>query len=153
MKALESRREGLGDTLRRPFALQSDGTEVRWWTFAGGKINRTLKYALEVSEGWKVVPDNFAVRISGPGASDGAVRTAVSRMARTDFWASPSTQEALLARLPAYRLSKFQDALPDEFAVEMVGSYLLDMEATRQFIALTEQNSPAQSAHTRTPHP
>ena len=141
MRALQARREELGDTLRRAFALQADGSEVRWWTFAGGKINHTLKYGLELSEGWKVIPDNFAIRISGPGVSDSAVRTAVSRIAGAGFWEDPSTRAALFARLPAYRLSKFQDALPDAFAVEMVGSYLLDVVATGKFIARAEEGS------------
>lgn len=46
------------------------------------------------------------------------------------FWEDPAAMEALLARLPPYRLSKFQDALPDRLAVEMVGG-LLDVTGTR----------------------
>ena len=134
MRALEARRQELGDTLRRPFALQNDAGELRWWTFAGGKINHTLKHALELGQGWKVIADNFALRITGPGVSDGAVRAAAAEMAGAAFWEKPETRQALLARLPAYRLSKFQDALPEAFAVEMVGSYLLDLEGTRQFL-------------------
>lgn len=134
MRALQARREELGDTLRRDFALQSDGDEVRWWTFAGGKINHTIKYALEVSQGWRVIVDNFSLRISGAGATDGAVRAAVAELSRSGFWEKPETRQALLAKLPAYRLSKFQDALPDAFALEMVGRYMLDVTATQRFI-------------------
>jgi len=142
MRALQARREELGDTLRRDFALQSDGDEVRWWTFAGGKINHTIKYALEVSQGWRVIADNFSLRISGAGATDGAVRAAVAELSRSGFWEKPETRQALLAKLPAYRLSKFQDALPDAFALEMVGRYLLDVSATQRFIGelLDERN-------------
>lgn len=117
MKAIEAKREDLGETLRRPIALQNDEGQLRWWTFAGGKINQTLKHALEWSKDWKVVADNFALRISGAGVSDGAVRAAAVEMAGTEFWERPETARALLARLPAYRLSKFQDALPEAFAV------------------------------------
>ncbi|MBI5543781.1 MAG: DEAD/DEAH box helicase [Deltaproteobacteria bacterium] len=134
LHALQARREELADTLRRPLSLQDDVGVLRWWTFAGGKINHTLKYALEVSQGWKVVADNFALRMSGPGVSDGAVRAAVEEMARAVFWEKPETRQALLARLPAYRLSKFQDALPEAFALEMTGSYLLDVGAARRFV-------------------
>jgi ATP-dependent Lhr-like helicase len=135
MHALQARREELGDTLRRPLALQNDDGTLRWWTFAGGKINHTLKYGLEVSQDWKVITDNFALRISGPGVSDSAIRAALLDMAGTGFWLKPETQQALLAKLPAYRLSKFQDALPEAFALEMVGNYLLDVEATKDFVA------------------
>jgi ATP-dependent helicase Lhr and Lhr-like helicase len=134
MHALQARREELGDTLRRPLALQDDDGLLCWWTFAGGKINHTLKYALEVSQNWKVVADNFELRISGPGVSDGAVHAAAAEMAGAAFWEEPDTRRALLAKLPAYRLSKFQEALPEEFAVEMVGNYLLDIPATRAFL-------------------
>ena len=135
MRAIQARRDELGDTLRRPVALQNDDGAIRWWTFAGGRINHTLKYAMEWSQSWKVVADNFELRISGAGLSDGAVRAAIRDMAGGEFWDRPDTGRALLAKLPAYRLSKFQDALPEAFAVEMVGNYLLDVPATRVFVA------------------
>ena len=133
--ALEARRQDLGATLQRPFAVQNDEGTLRWWTFAGGRINHTLKHALELSQGWKVVADNFQLRISGDGLSDTALRAAVAEMGRAEFWEKPETRQALLARLPAYRLSKFQNALPDAFAVEMVGRYLLDFDAARRFVS------------------
>jgi ATP-dependent Lhr-like helicase len=132
--AIESRRQDLGATLRRPFAVQNDEGTLRWWTFAGGRINQTLKYALESTQDWKVVADNFQLRITGDGVSDTSLRAAMVEMSMAAFWENPQTRQALLARLPSYRLSKFQNALPDEFAVEMVGRYLLDFEATRQFV-------------------
>lgn len=77
--------------------------------------------------------DNFELRISGSGVSDVAVREAVREVASPAFWDKPETRSAILGRLPAYRLSKFQDALPDPFAVEMVGNYLLDVPGARVF--------------------
>jgi len=38
--------------------------------------------------------------------------------------------------LPGYRLSKFQDCLPERFALEMIESYLLDVVRTLTFLAL-----------------
>ncbi len=136
-RTLEVRREEMGDTLRRPIALQDGNGEVRWWTFAGGRINHTLKYALEISQDWKVLADNFSLRITGPGVRDGTVRSALSDLSASGFWERPETRTTLLARLPAYRLSKFQDALPEAFALEMVGRYLLDVEAAQRFLAAT----------------
>jgi ATP-dependent Lhr-like helicase len=131
---LRARRAELGDTLRRPIAIQNDEGLIRWWTFAGGRINHTLKYAIELRSGWKVVADNFNLKISGDGVSDTALRQCVAELARAEFWERTETQEQLLARLPEYRLSKFQQALPDRFAVEMVGGYLLDVEGTLRFL-------------------
>jgi ATP-dependent helicase Lhr and Lhr-like helicase len=133
MRAIEERRKELGDTLRRPIAMQTDDGAVRWWTFAGGKINQTLKHAFEWSQDWSVKADNVELRISGAGVSDGAVREAIAKVASAAFWDEPETRSAILGRLPAYRLSKFQDALPDAFAVEMVGNYLLDVPRAQAF--------------------
>ncbi len=127
MKAIAEFRELLGDLLRRPgLAVQLDDTAARWWTFAGGRINHTMKYALEWTAGWKVVADNFQLRIEGDGVAHETVGKAIARMNDDAFWSSPETQRAILARVPAYRLSKFQDVLPEALAVEMVGAMLLD---------------------------
>ena len=133
MKSLQARREDLGALLLRPMALQSDDGSVLWWTFAGGRINQTLKHALEWSHGWKVAADNFRLRVGGAGVTDEAVRTAARDLAAPEFWARPELGSALLARLPAYRLSKFQSAMPDAMAGEMVGNYLLDMPGAQAF--------------------
>ena len=46
--------------------VEFDDGEIRWWTFAGGRINATLRYALEAVAGdWQVIPDNFLVKVRG----------------------------------------------------------------------------------------
>jgi len=133
MKSLQARREDLGALLLRPMALQSDDDSVLWWTFAGGRINQTFKHALEWSHGWKVAADNFRLRIEGAGVTDETVRTAARKLAAPEFWARPELGAALLARLPAYRLSKFQSAMSDAMAGEMVSNYLLDLPGAEAF--------------------
>jgi ATP-dependent Lhr-like helicase len=131
---LNARRAELGQSLKRPMTILNDEGNLRWWTFAGGKINHTLKYSIELSTGWKVVADNFGLKIAGDGASDTTLRAAIGEIEKEAFWASPETQQSILARLPEYRLSKFQPALPERFALEMVATYLLDVNATRRFL-------------------
>lgn len=114
--------------------IQLDGGVARWWTFAGGRVNHTLKYALEWLEGWKVVPDNFLVRVQGDGITHETIRAAIDRMAAPEFWERGDTRSAILARIPEYRLSKFQPALPEWAAAEMVGAYLLDFIGTCSFL-------------------
>jgi ATP-dependent Lhr-like helicase len=60
--------------------LQIEPGVARWWTFAGGRINHTLKYGFEIKEGWKVVADNFLVRIEGDGIGHETVGAAIGRM-------------------------------------------------------------------------
>lgn len=134
--ALAELRADLGPLLRRdvrPVQVE-DGT-ARWWTFAGGRINHTLKYGLEIAEGWKVIADNFHLRIEGDGIGHETVDKAIERLTRAELWTAPGMRHALLARLPGYRLSKFQDCLPERFALETVERYLLDVEATVRWLA------------------
>lgn len=128
-------REDLGPLLRRGVdAMQFDGDTLTWWTFAGGRINQTLKYALVHTEGWKVVPDNFALKIEGDGLGLEPMRRAVAGLRSRGTWDDPELRRALLARVPEYRLSKFQRVLPDKWQVEMVGRYLLDFVGTAEFL-------------------
>lgn len=135
-KLLDEKRADLGDLLRRTgHAVQIDGSVARWWTFAGGRVNHTLKYGFEVSQGWKAVADNFQLRIEGDGVGHESVRQVIGKMATAAFWETPDVRRAVLARLPGYRLSKFQDCLPEKFALEVIERYLLDVEGTVRWLA------------------
>ena len=128
-------RGDLGALLRREVdALQFDGTTLTWWTFAGGRINQTLKYALEWKGSWKVVPDNFALKIQGDGLGFETFGKIVSDLRAPGFWKDPEARRKLLAMVPEYRLSKFQRVLPDKRQVEMVGAYLLDFDGAQRFL-------------------
>jgi ATP-dependent Lhr-like helicase len=132
---LDAAREELGPLLASPGpALRFEEGVARWWTFAGGRINHTIKYALEWLEGWKVVADNFLVRIEGRGVKYDDVLGAIARLFEPHFWERADTRAALLSRVPEYRLSKFQRVLPAPFAAEMVGSYLLAFDETAEYL-------------------
>ena len=138
--AVKGVREDLGRTLRAAapnveFDSAVDGA-ARWWTFAGGRINHTLKYGLEwIEPGWKVVADNFLVRCQGGEVNHARVLAAIRAMSKEGFWEREDTRRAILASVPEYRLSKFQSALPPWAAAEMVGVYFLDFEGTAGFLA------------------
>lgn len=55
-------------------------------------------------------------------------------MGRDDFWEDEAIWRNIPARLPPYRLSKFQGVLPEPLAVEMVAGYLLDAAGTRAYL-------------------
>lgn len=136
LAAIESWRADLGDLLRRshPFAAQQDDRAVRLWTFAGGRINHTLKYAIELVGGWKAVADNFALRIEGDGVSHATVDEVLAKMREAGFWDNPETQTAIRARVPPFRLSKFQRALPPWAETEFVARSFLDFEGSENFL-------------------
>ena len=59
------------------------------------------------------------------------------------------TRAAMLARVPDYRPSKFQLALPAWAAAEMVGSYLLDLEGAARFLAGLRATAPSAASARR----
>jgi ATP-dependent Lhr-like helicase len=93
-----------------------------------------LKYALEVIGGWKVVADNLLLRIEGAGVTHGAIDAVVDRLAGKELWNDAGMWRAIVARLPEYRLSKFQRALPEALSVELVGGQMLDAAGTRGYL-------------------
>ena len=101
--------------------------ELLWWTFAGGRINATLRYALEaISPGWKIIPDNFLLKIRGDVDRD-RLRLAREQLEDPEFWANDSMWQSIAASLPNYRLSKFQPLMPPWVEREVVADYLLDV--------------------------
>jgi ATP-dependent Lhr-like helicase len=128
---IQSQREDLGDLLRRggPCVQLEEGC-ARFWTFAGGRVNQTLKYGLEILAGWKVVADNFLLRIEGNGISHATVDQAIKQLSNRTWWKDPTVERNLLSRLPEYRLSKFQPCLPERYALDMIQAYLLDTPRT-----------------------
>jgi hypothetical protein len=47
-------------------------------------------------------------------------------MREAAFWQALDTRQKLRSLVPEYRLSKFQQVLPDIAQTELMGSYLLD---------------------------
>jgi ATP-dependent helicase Lhr and Lhr-like helicase len=133
--SVDAYREDLSPFLspsRKGMNMESD--KPLWWTFAGGQVNYTLKYGLQCLHDWKVVADNFRLKIEGDSVSATTLSLAIAKMREDSFWNSPATQSWILEQLPEYRLSKFQRVLPDPYAQEMVSAYLLDIPGTIRFL-------------------
>lgn len=136
VQALQEQREayGLGTTAQGTAPWFEYGAhETRWWTFAGGKINATLRYAIESQSGWKVGSDNFGVKIRGDSAKGEALDQVMAKIRSREFWDDDALWAKISGSVPEYRLSKFQDLLPAEFAAEMIGNGLLDRAGSMQF--------------------
>jgi ATP-dependent Lhr-like helicase len=134
--ALDGLRVELGPLLRRvgpAVQIDADG-QALWWTFAGARINYTLKYALEVAEGWKVVAENFHMKISGDGLNHSSLLAALHALGDSAFWEDPDRVRAIRARLPPFRMSKFQDALPDAAVTEMLAKFFIDAAGAQAVI-------------------
>ena len=143
--ALAEYREDFADLIGPTGALlQCDAKGWRWWTFAGGAINQTLKHALTVLTGWKIVADSFRLRVETADLTEVAVRDAIARLAAPVIWNDLPFWQSVVAQIPPYRLSKFQVALPARCQMEMVGSSLLDLAGTQAFLsALLDEAAPS----------
>lgn len=126
-RALAALRAELGPCVEGPEpALVWEGTTAQWWNFAGGRINHSLKHALELRHPWRVTADNLWLRVESTTPS--TLRAAMAALAERSAWDEPGFAQALRRKLPDYRLSKFQPAMPEAMAREMVATYLLDID-------------------------
>ena len=133
--ALDEYRTDLGSLLSRSErSIKIEPDRALWWTFAGGQINHTLKYGIQFQEDWKIVSDNFGLKIEGSRLSPKSLYAAIAKMSTDDFWSNSSSKHFIRAQLPEYRLSKFQIALPDDYCSEMVSDYLLDIPGAVRFL-------------------
>ena len=133
--ALAHQREDLGRLLRdAELPLFAEDGDMVWWTFAGGRINSTLKHSLAALGDWKVAGDNFCLKIKGDGVSHASLASAMLLLGADDFWNDEDSWTAIRAGLPAYRLSKFQQALPEWAQTEMLGRFLFDVAGTRAWL-------------------
>jgi ATP-dependent helicase Lhr and Lhr-like helicase len=115
--------------------ISIEGDHLLWWTFAGGQINHTLKYGIQVKKDCKIVVDNFKLKIEGSGLTLQSLQQIIVVLSKKDFWQDASTQSFIKANLPNYRLSKFQSALPENNSLEMIDNHLLDIFETINFLS------------------
>ena len=107
---------------------QGSGDGFLWWTWAGGKINNTLRYALRACRPeWQVAPSNLNLRVTGPSTAS-ELASLIETFRDPAFWSNPSLWSEIAEDLPNYRLSKFQRFMPEWVSREMVASYLLDIQ-------------------------
>lgn len=123
-------------------SIQTEPDRALWWTFAGGQINHTLKYGLQFHHDWKIVADNFRLKIEGDSVSTTTLSLAIAKMSDDAFWNEPSTKRFIFEQLPEYRLSKFQQALPESYSLEMIGDYLLTIPRAVLFLQMQEKTIP-----------
>ena len=133
-QALEALREEFAHLLAiSDTPVERGAGERTWWTFAGGRINATLRAVLQQIYDWDVSADNLKLRLEGEGLIAGGFDEARARLQRAEFWEEELPWRAIMEDLPDYRLSKFQQVLPEWAERELVSEFLLDVEGARAF--------------------
>lgn len=136
MDGLEQRRSELRDLLTPGIGgIEIEREEIRWWTFAGGTINSTLRYALNaLRDDWKVTTENLSLRVRGDGIDGRAFSQVLADLGREAFWQDKTLWEGIAASLPSYRLSKFQSLMPPWVEREVLASYLLEIDGAQRWL-------------------
>jgi ATP-dependent Lhr-like helicase len=135
---LAERREALAQVVASGSpGIQINDNEIRWWTFAGGRINTTLRHSLgKLLEGVQIVPDNFVLRIRGDDLNLPRFQTAVAALRSPPVWDDDTMWKGIFESLPGYRLSKFQPLMPPWVETEIIARYLLDVPGAMRWLGV-----------------
>jgi len=135
-EAIATWRTGLRDVVvDATGGIEGENGDVTWWTFAGGRINWTLRYALRsVGGDWAVVPSNLNVRVKGEGVTVKTVREAIARLGEIEVWEDETLWREVGEALPNFRMSKFQVLFPPWIEREIIATHLIDVEATYRWL-------------------
>jgi len=136
-RVLTERREAMQDVLEPEVGgIQVAEGELCWWTFAGGRINSTLRFALQAVLGdVKVVVDNHLLKVRGEGIDLPRFSEALERLGDVEFWEDEKLWGEVAEGLPAYRLSKFQPLMPPWVAREVIAGHLLDVAGAWRWLS------------------
>lgn len=112
-----------------------NGDTVTWTTYAGGRINSTIRQAIQAKEpSWDVTTDNFSIRVSDDAITEAHFRDVQWTLSSPDFWQDESLWQQVQTNLPGYRLSKFQPLMPQWVEQEVLFDYLLDRRGTQNWL-------------------
>ena len=116
--------------------LEQDLDTLSWWTFAGGRINATLRYAISsIEPAWSVIPDNLRLRLRGDGLDHVAFERCLAQLHHEEVWRDEVLWRRIAGGLPEYRISKFQPLMPPWVVQELLADFLLDVEGTWRWLS------------------
>ena len=103
--------------------------EIKWYTFAGGRINATIRHALaDLCPTWQILPDNFRLRVRADNLAPAEFNNTLNQLRQPDFWTDQARWLRIAGNLPNYRLSKFQPLMPANVQSELVARFMLNVD-------------------------
>jgi ATP-dependent Lhr-like helicase len=119
--------------------LEEINDEIYWWTFAGGRINSTLRHAIaSIGPAWRIVSDNYLIRVRGDDLTLAGFQSVRDKLQEPTFWENEDLWQQVATSLPSYRLSKFQPLMPPAIEREVIANYLLDIPGAKRWLAKGE---------------
>ena len=127
---LDQRRQQLRGVVRpKVGGIDYVDNEIIWHTFAGGRINATLKHALaDLCPAWQIIPDNFRLRVRADNLAPAEFNNTLNQLRQPDFWTDQDRWLRIAGNLPNYRLSKFQPLMPASIQSELVATFMLNVD-------------------------
>jgi len=136
---LEELRSDLKDLLGSSFApIEKDDKGFIWWTYAGGYVNNSLRFALTIELNCEVQATNEYVKVLSESITAIDFQKLIQKMNSQSYWDNPEFIKSILKMMPDYRLSKFQPFLPRELQLKLVADTILDLDGVLQFLANCE---------------
>jgi len=133
LKQIQKDKENFLRSSLAPIYFSND--EILWWTYAGGRINHTLKFAFKcIYKDLEVTCSNEYIKIKKSKFTISAFQEQILEMRKREFWNQPDLMNEILSLMPEYRFSKFQNFLPENLQKEMIANSLLHVEGTIQFL-------------------
>lgn len=133
-RQLEDLRDDKADLLNQGFApYEQDDKGIKWWTYAGGNINSTLRFVFTIELGLECQATNEYIILKGEELARKDFEDVLVKISNEEYWTDQVLRN-LTAMMPDYRLSKFQPFLPEQLQLKLVADELLDNEGTRMFL-------------------
>ncbi|TGM66156.1 DEAD/DEAH box helicase [Leptospira meyeri] len=114
--------------------IYHDGQDIILFTYAGGFVNFTLKFALMNECNCEVITSNEEIKIKKQSITIENLFEYLQKFRNPTYWETDEIREKLAKKFPNYRISKFQDYLPEKFGKEILGQILLDVPNTIRYL-------------------
>lgn len=112
----------------------ADGQDTIIYTYAGGYVNFTLRFALMHELKVEIVTSNEFIKFKKGSVKVEEVVELFHKLKDPSYWEADELRSNLAKNFPNYRISKFQQYLPDKYSKEILGQILLDVVATLRYL-------------------
>lgn len=114
--------------------VEQDEKGILWYTYAGGYVNNTLRYALKQELHLDVQATDQLIKIPSETLLLQEFHQVLEKISQPSYWSDTEVLKTITAQMPDYRLSKFQPYLPEILSLKLVADTILDVENTLRFL-------------------
>ena len=114
--------------------IQVEMPHVIWWTYAGARINNTIKYIFQKLLSCDVISNNYFLKFKVSQTTIIEIEEMILKMKNPSFWENKELILSISKILPKHHLSKFQDCLPERLEMDLIANAFLDIPSTISFL-------------------